>query len=150
MAETTLDLYRSVRKEQFPQGVIVDDHAVEGVLYPSFEDSTYVDGGGKTRPRRADVYPYVHSGEAVIDPGGGASLFDRSKVFGTKFWWYFTIPKGTVIPDSLRVVFTGRNNTYNADHYQIEAAVQRLPVQAYKQALDNLARNAVVKLLENR
>jgi hypothetical protein len=92
------------------------------------------------------VYPYLHEGTVVVDPGHGTSLFDRANVFGTKFWWNFTIPKGTVIPDSLQIRFTGRNDVYAADHYQIEALARRMPVESLKGALDNLARNAVEKI----
>lgn len=148
MATTETHLYRSVRKESFPDGVIVNEHAVPGVLYPSFEDSSYqvcVDGKTQTRTRLADVYPYTHEGQEVVEPGGGASLFDKSGLFGAKHWWYFHIPEGTVIPDSLRVRHTGYNPVYEAEHYQIEAAMLRMPLDAYKGALDNLARNAIVK-----
>ena len=152
MPKTTLDLYRSIRKDDFPDGPIVDDHAVAGVLYPTFESTTYVikrRGQEETRTRRADVTPYTHKGERVIDPGGGTSLFDRSNTFGRAHWWYFKIPEGTVIPDSLKIRYTGRNEVYDADHYQIEAAANRMRVTDYKGALDNLARNAVVKLCQD-
>lgn len=152
VTKTTTDLYRSVRKEDFPDGVIVDDHAVHGVLYPSFAKSTHqvqVRGKLETRTRLADVAPYLHKGQPAIDPGGGTSLFDRNKAFGSKYWWYFKIPNGTAIPESLRIRHTGRNDIYNAEHYQIEAGTARMPVEAYKGALDNLARNAIAKLYED-
>jgi Tse2-like ADP-ribosyltransferase toxin len=142
-------LFRSVRKDDFPQGVIVDDHAVTGVLYPSFENKQFVNHVGATMTRPADLYPYTYEGQNVVDPGGGTSLFDRSEVFGTKYWWYFTLPQGTVVPDSLRIRHTGRNDKYDAEHYQIEAAAYRMRVDAFKGALDNLARNAVAKLYES-
>jgi hypothetical protein len=47
------------------------------------------------------------------------------------------------------VVYTGHNDTYDADHYQIEARTGRLSVEAYKGALDNLARNAVEKVYQD-
>ena len=152
MPATNLDLFRSVRKDEFPGGAIVDDHAVTGVLYPSFEDKQYVvmvRGVPETRTRRADVNPYRREGELVVDPGHGASLFDKTGLFGAKHWWYFELPEGTVIPESLRIRFTGHNDTYDADHYQIEPAALRMPVEAYKGALDNLARNAVSRLYAN-
>lgn len=149
MPTTDLALFRSVRKEDFTEGVIVDDHAVGGVLYPSFEEKVIETGSGrnaKTTVRKADVTPYRHRDEEVVDPGGGTSLFDRENVFGPKYWLYFTIPRGTVIPESLRIRHTGRNDRYSAEHYQIEASARYMPVTAYKGALDNLARNAVEKL----
>jgi hypothetical protein len=147
MTSTDVALYRSVRKEEFPDGVIVDDHALEGVLYPTFEEKI-IEVRGVQTTRLPDVRPYKRDGEDVIDPGGGTSLFDKANVFGKNFWWYFEIPKGTVVPESLRIVHTGRNEKYKAEHYQIEAAARRMSVAAYKGALDNLARNAVVKLYE--
>jgi hypothetical protein len=92
----------------------------------------------------------MHEGSPVIDPeSGGTSLFNKSNLFGPTYWWYFKIPVGTVIPPQLRIRFTNHNDTYDADHYQIEAANAGLRVDAYKQALDNLARNAVTKLYED-
>jgi hypothetical protein len=149
MTRTTLALYRNVLKEQFPHGPIVNDHAVQGVLYPSFEDTIVPTADGKSKPRQADIYPYPYEGKDVVDPGGGASLFDKPNLFGTKKWWNFTIPKNTPIPASLQVVYTGHNERYNADHYRIEPASRRMPVDAYKGALDNLARNAVVQQNED-
>jgi hypothetical protein len=152
MENTETNLFRSVRKLDFPAGVIIDDHAVVGVLYPSFKDSTYqtnVRGKLELRTRRADIYPYTHEGQEVVDPGGGTSLFDKENTFGTKHWWYFRIPEGTVIPDSLQILDTGYNEIYSAEHYQIEPATLRLPVEAFKGALDNLARNAIEKLYKD-
>jgi hypothetical protein len=151
MATTEVDVYRSVRKENFPEGVIVNGHAVTGVLYPTFESTTFqtvVRGVVETRTRGADVTPYLHNNQPVIDPGAGTSLFDKANVFGTKYWWNFKIPAGTIVPDSLKVRFTGHNDTYGADHYQIEALAKRMTVVAYKGALDNLARNAIVRSCE--
>ena len=105
-------------------------------------------GRGRGRGMGGQGYGSIVAAGAV-DPGSGTSLFDKSNAFGSKHWWYFTIPIGTVIPDSLRIRHTGRNDTYQAEHYQIEAAARSMPVEAFKGALDNLARNAVVKLYEN-
>ena len=44
MAKTKVAVWRSVRKEEFPNGTIVGSKAVEGVLYPSFEP-TLITGG---------------------------------------------------------------------------------------------------------
>jgi hypothetical protein len=153
--KTALGLYRSVRKEDFPDGVIVDGKAVTEILCPSFEPKTYeVKKRGKveTRARPADVVPVVEEGEQIVYPeSGGTSLFDKKldKVFLEKFWLFFTIPEGTEIPGSLRIRHTGRNTAYQAEHYQIEAASGRMTVGQFKGAVDNLARNAVVKAYED-
>jgi hypothetical protein len=69
-------------------------------------------------------------------------------VFKSKSWLSFTIPKDTVIPDSLIISFTGFNKVFNANHYQIECLAKMMRVDSFKGALDNLARNAVVKSIE--
>jgi hypothetical protein len=156
MATTDVALYRSVRKEEFPNGLVIEKNAVMGVLYPTFEEKTIeVKKNGKvvgTRTREADVVPQMRDGEQVIYPeSGGTSLFDKKleRIFLKKYWLFFTIPNGTEIPGSLRIRHTGRNTDYDAEHYQIEAATGRMTVAQYKGALDNLARNAVVKLYQD-
>jgi hypothetical protein len=49
----------------------------------------------------------------------------------------------------LQIAYTGHNERYDADHYRIEPAVRRMPVDAYKAALDHLARNAVAQQYDN-
>jgi hypothetical protein len=74
MTTTGVALYRSVRRDEFAGGPVVDGHAVSGVLYPSFEDTPLPNG----RTRLADVRPERNSaGEEFVNPGAGASLFDR-------------------------------------------------------------------------
>jgi hypothetical protein len=148
MPNTTVDLYRSVQQKDFRDGVIVDGKAVAGVLYPSFEDKRYK-SKGEWKTRRADIYPYKDKGNWFVGTDGGTSLFDRHGCFGHIYWFYFTIPKGTVVPDSLNVRETGYNSTYDANHYQIEAQ-NPMTLNAFKGALDNLARNAVVQSLAGK
>jgi len=56
-----------------------------------------------------------------------------------------SIPQGTVIPDSLIIRNTGYNKRFEATHYQIESAAKTMRMDSYKGALDNLARNALVR-----
>jgi hypothetical protein len=148
MTTTGVALYRRVRKDEFPGGPVVDGHAVSGVLYPSFEDTPLPNG----RTRLADIRPERDSaGEEFVNPGAGASLFDRKNRtrFPRNYWWFFTLPEGTIIPESLKIVPGEFSTRFGANHYQIEPAAQRMSLAAYKGALDNLARNAVVKSCEN-
>jgi hypothetical protein len=69
-------------------------------------------------------------------------------VFKGKSWLSFEIPAGTVIPASLIIRETGYNQRFKANHYQIECAAKSLRIDAFKGALDNLARNAVVRSVE--
>lgn len=136
-------MWRSVRKEQYPDGTVIDGKAVEGVLYPDFERRPITSGPSKGEMRPADVK--VKDG--FVQPGGGTSLFDKADVFGTKYWCCFPLPEGTVIPEPLIIAGPKFNAKYNADHYQIET---RIPIRldSFKSALDHLARNAIVRICE--
>jgi hypothetical protein len=69
-------------------------------------------------------------------------------VFKGKSWLSFEIPEGTVVPASLVVRETGYNQRFKANHYQIECAAKSMPIDAFKGALDNLARNAIARSVE--
>jgi hypothetical protein len=145
MSKSEVDLFRSVRHEVFPDGTIIDNKPAPGVLYPDFEARRLPDGN----IREADVvYPNAKD-RSIIATGGGTSLFDRPNVFSAKNGWLsFPIPEGTVVPDSLVIRNTGYNRSRKATHYQIECRAAMMRVDAYKGALDNLARNAVVRSID--
>jgi hypothetical protein len=145
--QTALDLYRSIHTTTagYEAGPIVDAKAVQGVLYPDFEPRRI---GRKVRA--ADVGTFESAGGVrMVRNDGGTSLFDKANVLpgGAKTWHSFKIPKDTVVPDSLIVHFTGHNKTFDADHYQIESRQESMPIDSMKGALDNLARNAIVRLV---
>ncbi len=142
MSKTKVDLFRSVIDEQFPKGTIIDDKPAAEILYPDFEPRTLPSG----KMRRPDVV--LSKDKLWVKSKGGTSLFDREKVFKSKKWISFKIPKDTLIPDSLVVRFTGYKEIFKANHYQIECATDLMRVDSYKGALDNLARNALVKSIE--
>lgn len=159
MATTDVSLWRAVRKEAFADGTIVDGHAVAGVLYPDFEERQIgrkVKGVMTYTTRAPDLAPTKgkpSDGEDAtldyVNPGGGTSLFDKADVFGgaSKGWFSFKIPDGTSIPDSILVKNDGRREERDATHYQLEP-LTRMRVDAYKGALDNLARNAIARSVE--
>jgi hypothetical protein len=147
--KTALNLFRSIHKTTagYDKGPIVDGKAVAGVLYPDFEARPLPKG----RVRAADLTVFDGAdGVRMVRDDGGTSLFDKANVLpgGAATWHSFKIPKDTVIPDSLKVRFTNFNKTFNADHYQIESKAGTMPLDAMKGALDNLARNAIVRLVE--
>ncbi len=144
MAETSTALYRSVTSDTFPDGVVKDGVAAPGLLYPDFHERPLPDG----KVREPDVVVFMDSkGEEWVQDKGGTSLFDKANVFKGKRWLAFEIPQGTVIPDSLIIRNTGFNKRFQATHYQIESAAKTMRVDAYKGALENLARNAIVRSL---
>lgn len=145
MATSKVTVWRSVHKEDYPNGTIVDGKAIAGVLYPSFNDQIINSGPRKGSVRLADVECFVSLGVGHVKTGGGTSLFDRNNVFGTKYWLSFEIPEGTVIPDSLLLTGPVWNEQRQANHYQIECKTRVMRLDAFKGALDNLARNAIVR-----
>jgi hypothetical protein len=146
MSITGVDLYRALRREQFPDGIFDGENPAPGALYPDFYPRDI--GGGQVR--RADVTMQVdpESGAEYVLAGGGTSLFDRAGVFKGKNWLSFELPNGTVIPDSLLIKKDKWNETRQATHYQIESRARRMTKQAMQGALDNLARNAIVRAVE--
>ena len=146
MTEVKTNLYRSVAKEDFPDGPIVNHVPVVGVLYPDFEAKSYRDSKGRLRERGADVTLHRDDGKLYVRKGGGTSLFDRPNVFGTARWHNFVIPEGTPVPSGLTVREQDFNTKLRATHHQIEAT-NMMEIDAFKGALDNLARAALVRSL---
>lgn len=142
MSTTQNDLFRSVRVEQFAEGTIIAGKPAPEVLYPDFEPRILPSG----KERGADVT--LSPDREWVKTGGGTSLFDKANIFKSKGWLSFPIPQGTEVPASLAIRFTNYNATFSANHYQIESAALQMRVDAYKGALDNLARNAVVRSIE--
>lgn len=148
MPKTTADLYRAVLIGSMDGPFIVDDEPVAGLLYPRFEDSTYIDGSGTERTSPADV----NINDGKVQKGGGTSMFDVEGWFGHSHWRYFYVPNSTEYPASLFIkkgksVRKNRAGNREGRHYQIEAK-NPMTVDAYKGALDNLARNAVARQVE--
>lgn len=145
MTSTDKALWRSVRKEEFPDGVSMEGKPAPGVLYPDFYARALPNGS----MRQADVVLYRDAlGQEWVKSAGGTSLFDVKGVFKGKSWLSFEIPEGTVIPASLIVRETGYNERFKANHYQIECAAKSMRIDAFKGALDNLARNAIARSVE--
>lgn len=145
MSKTNVHLYRSVRIEQFPSGTIMESQPAPEILYPDFEERLLPSG----KVRKADIDTFADAnGQQWVKAGKGTSLFDRANVFKAKGWLSFEIPQGTVIPDSLLVRLTDHNDRYNANHFQIESLAKTMRLDAFKGALDNLARNAIARSIE--
>jgi len=146
--KTQVDLYRSIHHTApgYGDGTIVDGRAVQGVLYPDFEPRPI----SKKRIRPADLTTYDDNGVKMVRNDGGTSLFDKPYVLpgGAAVWHSFKIPADTPIPDSLVVRFTNYNEDFGANHYQIESKAGTMRQDTMKGALDNLARNAIVRLIQ--
>jgi hypothetical protein len=145
--KTDVTMFRAVRKEEYPNGTVIEEKAVHGVLYPSFEKTPITSGPRKGETREADVRKEIDDKGVFVLPGGGTSLFDKPDVFGNKYWCRFDIPQGTTCDDSLVLAGPDWNPRYNANHYQIEPRI-RMRLDAYTGALDNFARAAVARAYE--
>lgn len=145
MPQTTTDLYRAIINGSMDGPFVVDGEPVAGLLYPRFEESTYVDGGGIERTSPADVQ--IASGE--VQPGGGTSMFDVEGWFGHTNWRYFRVPSGTEYSPGLFISKgkskrTNKAGNLTGRHFQIEPK-NPMTVDALKGALDTFARNAVAR-----
>lgn len=145
MAESPVDLWRALHSDDFPDGPVVNDEPLEGILWPLFERKQIgANKDGSPRYREPDV----NTAAGLVQTGGGTSLFDKKGVFRGKSWSYFHIPKGTVVDPNL--VFKGPdyNKRFSANHYQLEPCQPMFP-NVLKGALDNLARAALAKKHQN-
>ena len=145
MAKSQVNLWRSVMHEDFPNGTVIADAPAPGVLIPDFVPRMLPSG----TTRKPDVHQFSGAdGDDWITNEGGTSLFDRDAVFPPKKWNTFMIPKGTVVPDSIYLKDDGWRERFNATHYLILPVAKTMRSDAYRGALENLARNAVVRSIE--
>ena len=142
MASVETNLYRSVRQDEFTDGVLTKDgNAAKRILYGDINPKTVEVSGKKTI--RQD---WRRDSNGSFKTGHGTSLWDKKGVFGYSNWHYFLLPEGTVIPDSLKLAKGSFSERYQATHWQIEVANGgKLGEDALRGALDNLTRNCVVR-----
>lgn len=126
-----------------------------GSLYPDYEgfwkkdsfrppDVTwFTDDRGTAWVR--GVQDRKDSGQYYVKRTEGVSVSDAPGGFGYKGWFYFLLPEGTDIPDSLDVTHSPTRS--NAGHYSIRCR-NLMRRDAYEGALDNLARSAIAKAVE--
>jgi Tse2 ADP-ribosyltransferase toxins len=88
------------------------------------------------------------NGVEWVRAGGGTSLFDRPNVFVRDGWLSFKIPGGTPVPEPLAVNKGEYNKRFKAWHYQIEVRTGRTQKTVMQGALDNFARSALARFVE--
>lgn len=138
------DLYRSVRKETFTEGVVIDGEPAAGLLYGDIDPRTIIIKGKKTV--RQD---WQANKNGYFKTGSGTSLWNVKGVFGETHWFYFRMPAGTSIPATLKIVKGDYSAKFNATHFQIEVANGgTLTADALRGALSTLARNCLAKAAE--
>lgn len=142
------DYYRAANKGQFKHGVwaVEDEVPAEGILHGDIEERTWtvtkmLKGGVKSQQVRSRQDWAIKDG--YMETGNGTSLHDYEGALDYRSWDYFRLPEGTEVPAMLLV------NQRGADphHYQIEVRTGGIVTpDALRGALDNLARNCVVRL----
>ena len=148
MATTDTDLYRSVMDKNF-KSIKVGVYPGDGVLDPRWEATTYFSKKlNRDVISNADVNIVIGGANGPeVEAGGGTSLHDVSGWFPTKEFW---IPSGTEYSDEIFIRKDGKqkscpsNPSLKGYHYQLEPRT-RMTVAAFKGALDNMARAAVVQ-----
>lgn len=147
MATTDTDLYRSVMGNAF-KSIKVGFYPGDGVLDPRWEDTQYYSNKLKKMvTSAADVTVEVGKDGPEVLAGGGTSLHDVAGWFPCKEFW---IPEGTEYTDEIRIRKDSKKKTSTSNpqlqgyHYQLEPRT-RMTVAAFKGALDNMARAAVVR-----
>jgi len=146
MAITGTHLYRSVMGNDFKK-IKLGVYPGDGVLDPRWETTQYFNRKrNKTVISRADVEVVLGDKGPEVKSGAGTSLHDVSGWFPCKEFW---LPKGTEYSDEILIKKDGveKSSPSNPDvsgyHYQLEPKTQ-MTVLAFKGALDNMARAAVV------
>jgi hypothetical protein len=145
MAKLKDNLYRSIRKDDFSDGVLSKEgNVAKGVLYGDIDPRTVV-LNNKTTIRQ----DWRRDRDGYFKIGNGTSLWDKRGVFGHQNWHYLLLPEGTVVPGSLKLEEGSFSEKYQATHWQIEVANGgELRADALRGALDNFARNCVVRANE--
>jgi hypothetical protein len=145
MAKIEKRLYRSVRKDDFSAGVLtLEGEAAPTLLHGDIDPRTVV-----VQNKKSIRQDWRRDGGGYFKTGHGTSLWDKRGVFGHVNWSYFTLPEGTDIPLSLKIVEGNKSEKYEATHWQIEVANGgELKADALRGALDNLARNCIVRAKE--
>jgi hypothetical protein len=148
MAETTQHLYLSVMAGDFGR-ITAGVYPGDGVLYPRWvAQDRYVARHAKWVIDQADVDIVEGDDGPDVLPGGGTSLHDVAGwSHGKEFW----VPIGTIYSDeivirSVSALKTSLQTGVSGRHHHLEVRA-RMSVSAFKGALDNMARAAVVRQL---
>ena len=146
MAKLDKDYFRAVNKMSMDKGNwnAYAGEYFQGVLDGDIEARTWtVNVNGKPQTRSRQDWAIK---DGMIEAGAGTSIHDVSGTMQPGYMWkYFTMPKGTAIPETLKIVQRG----HDKHHYQIEVANGgKLTPDALRGALDTLARACVAKEVE--
>jgi hypothetical protein len=162
MADVPVDLFRSCKSSAWKgsSDAKKDDNFInaegQGSLFPNYAGFTRRDGS----IRAPDITTFTDRegtvwvrgvedrddrGQAFVSWKEGVSVSTEPGGFGYEGWFYFLVPKGTAIPESLDVKATPSRN--DSGHYSIRCR-NLMRRDAYEGALGNLTRGALAKAVE--
>ncbi|RCU50869.1 hypothetical protein DU002_05960 [Corallincola holothuriorum] len=139
-------IYRSERPLTLWRGLHNSEvNSKSNPLYPDFYRKTLPNGD--IREPDVTVVKDEESGKEIVfsEEGVGTSLVDKEGIFGHKNWQYFTIPKGTHIPEELVITkdhYIARKKCW---HYSISPNYS-MSKEELISALDKLAYNAGIRV----
>ncbi len=139
MAVTPDHLWRGVHAADMDR-VETQMGPVSGVLCPTVSRRSAKSADGAARARDPEVMVV----DDMVQPGGGTSLFNRDRFFGSHGWRYFYVPRDTPIPPMLSLTGPDYDIFFDAELWRIEAR-KPVPVAAWRGALDNFARAAFAR-----
>ena len=158
MATTDWELYRAIHSSSAYLGKLDDiDAGKEGVtangllhartagdVESGSDGAQFIKAPDVTLERSSDEEPWY-----VVNDGG-TSMHDVPGWFGYAKWGYFHVPKGTEYCGDTLFIKRDKKNKWNKSHtvkgrhYTIRPK-NRMTLETYFGALDNLARAAVVR-----
>lgn len=163
MADVPVDLYRSCKSSQWGRTASRKEEAFsaaegKGSLLPDYvgfarkdgsvrapDVTTFKDTGGTVWVRGVEDRNAQHRPE--VSWKEGVSVSTSPGGFGYSGWFYFLVPEGTPVPDSLDVKPTPTRN--DPGHHSIRCR-NLMRRDAYEGALNTLARLALAKAVEAR
>ena len=141
LPSTTRSYYRALRNDGPFSEEPASAEDTQGYLYPDFEPRTYTLSNGQQRTRAAEV----DTVRGLVQTGKGTSLLGDPEFFDQAHWHDFVIP--TVARRGDTKIGRGRRQK-TTPHFQIEL-VNPATRDAFRGALDTLARNAYAKAWED-
>lgn len=160
MVNLEQDLYRACKKNRRSSHDLLqafEDSQGATLLYPDYEGFTRRDGSRRepdvtrARDENGDIWvcgiqdTNSSTERYLISAHEGVSLSQNSGKFGFSMWYYFLLTKGTTVPECFDITQTG----HDTSHYSIRLK-NRMRQDAYEGALDNLARSALAKAVEQK
>lgn len=125
------------------------DTQLKNPLYPDFAPRALPNGDIRDPDVSVFIDPLTGVEKVRSEVGRGTSLTDKPGIFGNARWQYIVIPEGTMIPSALVITKDHYVRKKKSWHYSISPNYE-MPKEEFLKALDQLARNAGIKLRSDK